>query len=223
MRFAAILLLAVLATVTSGCSPKGYFTDRWADAKDIFTATVGTGGGVKARVGFVQVGEFYNSDIAGLRGGASFSLSGDFRARPVFDFASTIPWPLPERCGDFPLPVTSAEDFESGYMPDEKIDPAATKRGKKFAAIMPVLPALTFSDCPYYYTQVEVAIGAGGTLRLGFNPGELLDFLLGWTTLDIFQDDLKAQREREAAIRTMRREKPPEAPSAPPAPPPPQR
>jgi len=48
MRFAAILLLAVLATVTSGCSPKGYFTDRWADAKDIFTATVGTGGGVKA-------------------------------------------------------------------------------------------------------------------------------------------------------------------------------
>ncbi len=31
----------------------------------------------------------------------------------------------------------------------------------------------------------------GLTLGLGFNPGELLDFILGWTTLDIFKDDIE--------------------------------
>ena len=33
--------------------------------------------------------------------------------------------------------------------------------------------------------------------RLGLNPGELLDFGLGWTTLDIFADDLEARESKE--------------------------
>jgi len=33
-------------------------------------------------------------------------------------------------------------------------------------------------------------VGLGGTVKLGLNPGELLDFILGWTTLDIFHDDI---------------------------------
>jgi hypothetical protein len=36
-------------------------------------------------------------------------------------------------------------------------------------------------------------IVAGG-LRVGFNPGELVDFLLGWTTLDIYNDDLGTRK-----------------------------
>lgn len=43
----------------------------------------------------------------------------------------------------------------------------------------------------YRVTQIEVAGGVGRTIRLGFNPGEFLDFILGWTTLDIFDDDLE--------------------------------
>lgn len=43
-----------------------------------------------------------------------------------------------------------------------------------------------------YYTQCEVAVGTFfPSIRLGFNPGELLDFILGWTTIDIFRDDLE--------------------------------
>ena len=38
-------------------------------------------------------------------------------------------------------------------------------------------------------TQCELAAGLGPTVRLGFNPGELVDFILGWTTLDIYGDD----------------------------------
>lgn len=41
-----------------------------------------------------------------------------------------------------------------------------------------------------YLTQIEVSTGIGGTLRFGFNPFELLDFILGWTTIDIFSDDI---------------------------------
>ena len=51
-----------------------------------------------------------------------------------------------------------------------------------------------------YYTQLEVFIGALGTLRLGLNPGELVDFSLGWTGIDIYGDDLerKAKKPNEA-------------------------
>jgi len=37
----------------------------------------------------------------------------------------------------------------------------------------------------------------GGTVRLGFNPGELLDFILGWTTIDIYGDDIEARKQKE--------------------------
>ncbi len=51
----------------------------------------------------------------------------------------------------------------------------------------------------YYYTQCEVCLGVLRGVRLGVNPGELLDFLLGWTTLDTFNDDLEQmQRQQES-------------------------
>ena len=51
----------------------------------------------------------------------------------------------------------------------------------------------------HYYTQVEAAAGLLliPSVRLGLNPGELIDFVLGWTTLDIFQDDLEAEKDKQ--------------------------
>jgi hypothetical protein len=37
---------------------------------------------------------------------------------------------------------------------------------------------------------MELAIGVGLTLRVGFNPGELLDLLVGFASLDLYGDDL---------------------------------
>jgi len=52
-----------------------------------------------------------------------------------------------------------------------------------------------------YYTEGEVALGCHYTVRLGVNPGELLDFLLGWTTLDIYGDDLEhAKRSSKGPV-----------------------
>jgi hypothetical protein len=40
-----------------------------------------------------------------------------------------------------------------------------------------------------YYSQIEVVAAAGVSLRIGFNPGELLDFFLGWFGVDTYHDD----------------------------------
>ena len=47
-------------------------------------------------------------------------------------------------------------------------------------------------------TQLELALGLGGSLRLGLNPGELLDFLLGWLTIDLYDDDIEWKKWRSA-------------------------
>ena len=52
------------------------------------------------------------------------------------------------------------------------------------------------SPNPARWTQIEVAIGLIGDVRLGFNPGELLDLLLGFFGADLYGDDI-ARGERK--------------------------
>jgi hypothetical protein len=174
------LVLVVVALAGSGCiSPRAYFADRWADAKDVFTASVGTGGGVKARVGPINAGLFVDSDVAGLRGGEGFFIPGDFNHRAgLFEDI------------DYVVLAWGVE----GFTPQGNW--SLRERGKSFDAYGIVFFRAR-PGCYSYYTQIEVAAGAGGTLRLGFNPGELLDFVLGWFGLDIYGDDLNARKERE--------------------------
>ena len=40
-----------------------------------------------------------------------------------------------------------------------------------------------------YYSQITVCAGLLGTIRVGVNPGEFIDFVLGLTTYDLFDDD----------------------------------
>lgn len=42
-----------------------------------------------------------------------------------------------------------------------------------------------------YLFQIEVYVGVGLGIRLGFNFAELLDFIFGFTTIDILDDDLE--------------------------------
>lgn len=42
---------------------------------------------------------------------------------------------------------------------------------------------------PSYFTQIEINAGLFFAVKIGFNPGELLDFLLGLFTVDIYGDD----------------------------------
>lgn len=42
-----------------------------------------------------------------------------------------------------------------------------------------------------YLYQIELTLGIYGGLRIGFNPAELLDFVLGFSTYDLYEDDTK--------------------------------
>jgi hypothetical protein len=46
--------------------------------------------------------------------------------------------------------------------------------------------------------QIEVAAGLGAGLRAGVNPGEALDFLLGFFTVDIFKDDFPGEKGKKS-------------------------
>lgn len=164
--------------------------NRGRDASDIFTATVGYGAGGKVRVGPLQVGALANRDVAGLRN----SHCGIWtKASGSTDMMELDLFLLGDGCW------FGGDVFDAGeghnYNENENRSP--------YTCMMKPLPCLTVPvhgdfqiDKPHgrtwpMYTQVEVVAAAGPSLRLGFNPGELLDFILGWTTIDIFSDDLE--------------------------------
>ena len=178
--------LAGFVILTVGCSTP-YMVDRGRDVADVFTVTVGYGVGVKARVGPLGTGLFINSDIVGLRAGTFFRIEDDSPIKPT-DFTSIIP-------RFYMFPIFVEEDFNLNGVPK--------LRHKDFDAVGVLFPFYTWVSDPcdsstrwVYNTQLEVAIGIGGTIRLGFNPGELLDCILGWTTIDMLGDDLESRKKK---------------------------
>ncbi len=61
--------------------------------------------------------------------------------------------------------------------------------GKDIAAQSP-LPCVVLGAPAAYFTAIEVEAGLGLTVRLGVNPGELVDLVLGLFTIDIYRDDI---------------------------------
>ncbi len=174
-----LLLFVALAAFSTGCASP-YMVDRGRDAADILTVTVGGGLGVKGRLGPIQTGLILQGDAYGLRGGY-FGDQCDGEA-----------W-LISPTHDVEVLVVGIE----GYAPDSDI---AVRRQKQFGAESagPFIHKLsTHKPCPSYYTQCDVTAALGFSLRLGFNPGELLDFILGWSTIDIYNDDLERKKSNK--------------------------
>jgi hypothetical protein len=187
-----LALLLLLMVSTTGCTG-GYWLDRGRDATDIVTLTIGTGAGAKARAGPLHAGLFMNYvDFVGLRGGNC----------RVFH----APWergcPGGTESSEYDLTVVYMEIFEADALDRNK----DYRAGNVTSLPIPFLGFVWEGTEPGsgikpvfhpYYTQFEVAGGFLATVRLGLNPGEMLDFLLGWTTLDIFGDDVKARTRKE--------------------------
>ncbi len=175
-RVALHLAILVIIATANGCtSTRGYLADRGNDAADIQTIAGGLGAGAKVRVGPFAFGLIYHQEAIGLRGGALYEdLSFD------------------EGIGDCHLAFLGAESFTIHDFPESIWE----KRKKNYHTPYLVIPIPI--ACPSsqnietfaYSTQIETVIGLGPSVRIGVNPGELLDFLLGWGTLDILHDDL---------------------------------
>lgn len=193
-----VLVAAFIIVNLTGCtSTKGYFADRGRDAADIFTASVGVGAGAKTRIGPLQVGALAETDITGLRGGTAFFLPLSGR-RSFWSFCDVVsPVPFPGLCAEVPC-LTSYDEFDGDWSALDAY-PSIHNRGKSYTAGFPYVPFVTMSTRGgnAYCTQIEIVAGLGPCVRLGFNPGELLDFALGWFKIDIYNDDLEARKQRE--------------------------
>jgi len=185
-----ILALAAIPTLT-GCSTP-YMVDRRRDAADIVTLGVGAGLGAKARVGFLQAGLLGQSDFAALRGGEFVHYDeGAFNGEFLFT----------EGAFDEEFLFTGTEIFAP-----REFKPPYPQRGKTFKAYggltwIPFVHLLNEgieTPCYSYYTQIELVGALLGSVRIGVNPGELVDFVLGWTTIDIINDDVETKKMKDA-------------------------
>lgn len=180
-----LFAFCLLPLAFAGCTD----VHRCNDWADVFTGTLGEGAGVKARVGPFQTGLYTGNDMAGLRSG----VTGEHWGR-IANY-------------DYYWLVTGREHFD-GWLDNRT--PVA--RGKVVAAEH-LFPCVVIPEAPdpcrredflnpdagrklsdgsknlAYWTQFEFALGVGRTVRLGFNPGELLDALLGHVGLDLYGDD----------------------------------
>jgi hypothetical protein len=183
------LLLAIVACGT-GCTT-GYWVDRGRDAADVFTFTVGAGGGAGARVGPFALGLGVNANVTGLQDGIFFTRNWE-QIRYVKGGGSGY------------LLLYSFDNGMSSSV-DYGIPSTVTERRKKAYRSFHFLgvPIPDSLDCegvqyyPHYFTQIEAFIGLGGTIKIGFNPGELFDLILGFIGVDIYGDDLERRKQRK--------------------------
>jgi hypothetical protein len=178
-----VLLLPVIAACCCGCATPGYLGDRWRDAGDIFTCSVGGGAGGRLRAGPLHVGVMADIGTMGLRGGS-------LQAGLGYDAGEL------EFLG---LPLGHVMDLQPKYCFCAEVYEPGSLRGKGYRAFsgLPLVTTTIYVEegrvarrFHPYLTQLEFEAGILFVPRIGFNPGELLDFLLGWGGVDIFHDDL---------------------------------
>lgn len=184
-----LVLVAFLAAISAGCATSGLRLDRQRDAMDIVTASLGFGLGVKARAGPLQFGILYDdTEFVGLRGGTTYCLA---RREPPGTSLET---------------VTMLLNFEE-FLPDSETTRLTYERRKAFCSVGVLVFTITeprddlhwYETAPYYYTQLEAVFAIGPSIRVGVNPGEFVDFLLGWFGVDMYGDDLERRRAEDAA------------------------
>ena len=184
MRKSILLLFSLLSLLSFiGCA-SGYGLNRLRDASDIITVTGGLGAGAKSRIGPINLGLIVNAEYGGLRGGGFYHIDKE-------DYPNA----------DVQLILIGCE--ECRFNQYSKTQPQRLRK-KDFVTGNLVLPA-SIGEPPdiksfSYYTQMDLVVGAGPSLRVGVNPGEFLDFLLGLFLIDIYTDDIGWLSKRVPSI-----------------------
>jgi hypothetical protein len=208
MRFAGLFLAACLSFMLAGCSTP-YMQDRKHDALDTVTLTLGGGLGVQAHAGPAQGGLLVSEDLGGIRAGERFGRFysfSDYDSSKGAGARSGLIFPdLNNMTFNFLLLGFDAFDGRQGRAPEASI--RDRHKGIQGALIGPLwIPGQWIdnkSDEPAWpfiaqWTQLEATVGLWWSMRVGVNPGEMLDFLLGWATLDLYGDDAESRKARHA-------------------------
>ena len=181
----------------------GYLRCRLRDAGDVAAFSVGAGMGAKVRVGPIHAGLLRQVDLLGFRYGSALTPLGDQEEMDYYDIDVTL------RCGESSVRVMDEErtSWPSREYPVRVLfrrSPTASSRDGRARPIRlsprsTATRATSATPCSIPTTpNASSCIGLLGTIRLGLNPGELIDFLLGWSTVDIFDDDRPLEDKKRA-------------------------
>ena len=195
--------LLSLCGILSGCATGSYMLDRGHDIADIMNVTLGKGFGVSVHAGPAHVGLFGGNDNVGIRGGT---------LRTKWHQESSLGW---SGLFDPLIAFPGGDGISTGYewfrAPFDGSD-IAELRGKIYEVegISPfiMIPKKKFppdSNPAYYFTQLEASVGLGLSIRIGLNPGELVDFMFGWFGTDIYSDDLSGRPHPDRTIEGARK------------------
>ena len=188
-----LILLSCLALGVSGCASTGtYFANRGRDAVDIFTLTVDRGLGVAAQAGPLSTGVGFIGDGVGLNCGGvgKFTDCGDIHFL-------VLGW------NEFKSPKGSGRNKTRGHLQflcikSTSASFSGSHRVNPFKDLLVDLFPGTWIEDPGV-TQFELSAALGIGPRAGFNLMELIDFIVGWSTLDVLGDD-KAPAKKEIEI-----------------------
>lgn len=165
-----LFILSVVA-LTGGCASTGYFADRAHDLGDVATFTLGDGIGARAVVGPLYVNSLihFQEDRIGWQNGGPILLGDENVNR---DHGSWFGFGQEWRHFSA-LQKERKKDYEMGI-----------------ADKIPFFMRFEDGRAVSRLTQLEVAAAVVLGVRVGVNPPELLDFILGWVSIDITKDDL---------------------------------
>ena len=185
-----ILAMISMATLLCGCaSPRTYFANRGHDASDMFTLTVGKGGGATVRAGPIHFGLFGGYDHIGLRGG---QLWTQWERESLVSPMAAMMDPLLLLPGGDGI-CFFEDDFTEG---DEIREKNYIGRGICPFVAIPAKQIEGYNHFDFddtrkrFLTQVDASAGIYFTFHGCVDFAEILDFILGWTALDIMKDDL---------------------------------
>lgn len=194
-RLTHSLYLILLSILITGCASSGYLADRGNDFLDIPTLTMSGGLGARTRVGPFHAGLNATVLDQGLRCGVlEANAKGPCNPLTGYELLGIGHegcWPSEVYLGD------EVRAKMKSYFTDESFIPFITPSLRVYD------PSTTnqISDLSFYNmishpyaTQVETQASFIVGLRIGFNIGELLDFILGWTTIDIYGDDFQSRK-----------------------------
>jgi hypothetical protein len=211
-RFRTRGVFPIIALLFAASCSSPYLKNRGRDFADILTIEAQTRSyGAALRIGPLQAGLNYKSPEGGaygLRGGhvgshhtASFTAllfgSDYFSSSELTDL---LRGGIPEERGGRAATLPSDDESEEESFSAEG-DNMLELRRKEYRARAPFGTSIPlqkkrrlfrgtegFVTAPYY-TQIDATVGLFGGIHIGFNIGELLDFVLGLLTVDIYGDD----------------------------------
>lgn len=208
-------LLGALCGVfcAAGCAEFGtYMRDRGHDFADCFTVRAGLayGFGVRAQVtNYFGASAGFSLDIKkyGFFGRERVKVEGGWGGIPILNAVLLSMYLSPGKHGPPPLSpflvpfFTDFRFYEDGPLLCS-LKVFGFDLGKNgFPARKTVPPPFLRER---FFIEVGATLGAVG-LDLGFNPVEFLDFLLGWFTADITDDDEKIKRKQPWHVLPPRR------------------